>query len=68
MVVGDAISRHEVAGIGTRTIAVLFAFALGAALLRAQTVPVKTLDPLWRSGARSQLEQRVLEGDPELAL
>jgi competence protein ComEC len=46
MVVGDAISRHEVAGMGTmmRTIAGLCAFALSAALLRAQTVPVKTLD------------------------
>jgi beta-lactamase superfamily II metal-dependent hydrolase len=46
MVVGDAISRHEVAGMRamTRTIAVLSAVAVGAALLRAQAVPVKTLD------------------------
>lgn len=24
--------------------------------------------PLWRAGARPQLDQRVVEGDPELAL
>lgn len=46
MVVGDAISRYEVAGMGTmtRTIAVLSTLALGVAFPRAQTVPVKTLD------------------------